>query len=176
MRTRDWYFQGWERGPDGSFRYTGEYYTLPAGKPKTVTLCLGGALCAVYLLTALLPSEGGMWRIAAVPQLLEIIPLIYLVIGAVCLLRADDPMTFRDWYASWRRMKSSAAWSLVFSAAMTLAELAFLFAAKGYRLGPELLYHARVLCCAALSFCLHRFLHMHPCAQSVSEQGADRNV
>ena len=169
MRTRDWYFQGWERGPDGELCYTGEYYALPAERPKTVTLCLSGALCVLYLLTALLPSEGGMWRIAAIPQLLELIPLIYLVMGGVRLLRAENPMTFRVWYASWRRIRTSALWSLVFTAAMAAAELAFLFAAEKPDVGQELLFLARVLGCAALSFGLYRFVLTHPCTQSVSE-------
>ena len=169
MKTRDWYFQGWERGADGELRYTGEYYSLLDGRPKAVTSCLSGALCVLYLLTAFFPSEGGMWRIAAIPQLLELIPLIYLVMGAVRLLRAESPMTFRDWYASWRRMKTSAAWSLGFTAVMALAEVAFLFVAEKPGIGRELFYLARILGCAALSLGLYRFMSTHPCTQSVSE-------
>ena len=169
MRTRDWYFQGWERGPDGELRYAGEYYTLPTGRPKTVTVVLSGALFVLYLLTALLPSEGGMWRVAAVPQLLELIPLIYLVMGAVRLCVAKSPMTYRDWYASWRRMKTSSAWSIGFTAAMALAELVFFFAAERSDTGQELSFLTRILGCAALSFGLYRFMHTHPCTQSVSE-------
>ena len=158
---------GWERGPDGALRYAGEYYTLPEGRPKTVAAILSGALVILYLLTALTPSEGGMWRFAAVPQLLELIPLVYLVMGTVRLFRAKSPMTYRDWYASWRRMKTSSAWSLVFTAAMILAELAFFFAAEKPNTGHELFYLVRILCCAALSFGLYRFLSKHPCTQSV---------
>ena len=169
MRIRDWYWQGWERGESGDFRYTGEYYTLPEGRPKAVTTALSGALCVLYLLTAVFPSAGGMWRFAAVPQLLELIPLIYLVIGEVCLLKAGSPMAFRDWYASWRRMRVSAAWSLGVTGAMALVQLAYFFAAEEFDAGPELFYLARILGCAALSFGLYRYMSSHPCSQSLSE-------
>lgn len=169
MRVRDWYFQGWERGANGELHYTGEYYALPEGKPRAAVLGLGGGLVALYLLTAFFPSEGGMWRIAAIPQLLELIPLIYLVMGGVRLARAKGPMTYRDWYASWRRIRTSAAWSLGITAAMAAAELAFIFAADKPAVGQELFYLSRVLGCAALSLFLWRYVNAHPCSQSVSK-------
>lgn len=168
MKTRNWYFQGWERGEDGALRYAGEYYTLPAGRPKATTIGLGAALVILYGLTAFFPSEGGMWRIAAIPQLLELIPIVYLVIGAVCLARGRARMTFRDWYASWRRMKAAAAWSLAAAGAMVLVELVYLFTASELKLGQELLFLVRTLGCAALSFGLYRYMSAHPCTQSVS--------
>lgn len=166
MKTRNWYFQGWERGDDGAFRYTGEYYTLPTGKPKAITIGLGAALAVLYGLTAFFPSEGGMWRIAAIPQLLELIPIIYLVIGAVCLARVRTPMVYRGWYASWRRMKTAAVWSLAVTAAMALVELVYLFVSPEPKLGQELFFLLRVLGCAALSFGLYRYMSTHPCTQS----------
>lgn len=175
MKIRDWYFQGWERREDEAgkkaFVYTGEYYTFPGGlRPlKAPAVGMAAALTALYLLAALFPAAGGMWRVAAIPQLLEIIPLVYLVIGAVCLLRAREPLTFRDLYASWRRMERASLWSLGFTALMVLAELVFLFlAAASVSLPRELLYLLGELCCAALSFALYRFLKRHPYIPSVS--------
>lgn len=171
MRIRDWYFQGWERRErsDGKtdLVYTGEYYALPAGKPAAVLGGLTAAHIAVYLTAALLPSPGGMWHIAAVPQLLELIPLIYLVIGLCCLLRAERPMTFRSWYASWRRMRVSAVWSIVFSALMSAAELAYLFAGEELSLWVELSFLARTLILCGLGVVMYRYFVTHPCQQQI---------
>ncbi len=170
MKIRDWYWQGWQRGADGAIVYTGEYYTLPAGRPKTAALGLSGALIAVYCLTAFLPSEGGMWRIAAVPQLLELVPLVYLVIGAVCLARVRERMVYRNYHASWRRMRVSAAWSIGFSALMAAAELAYLFIGAELRLWTELSYLARTIVLCGLSVVLFRYMTTHPCPQSAEHQ------
>ena len=172
MRTRDWYFHGWERRTDengrSAFVYTGEYYTLPGGSPKTAAGVLTGALAVVYLTTALLPSEGGMWRIAAVPQLLALIPLIYLILGCVCLFRSKQPMTYRDWYASWRRMRVSAAAGFILTACMTAVQLVFLFSGSYKSVGSELFYLFRTAVCAALNGTICLFLYRHPCDQTVS--------
>lgn len=173
MRFRDWYFQGWERGADGELRYAGELYTFPMGLPaaRKKTVVPACALFAVYGFTALHPSAGGMWRFAAIPQLLELIPLIYLLIGVVQLMRVREPLTYRDWYASVRRMRVSAAWSLGFTAAMTAVEIVYLlFAAEELALTwpSEALYLTGSLACAALSFFLRRWLELHPCQQSLS--------
>ncbi len=173
MKIRNWYFQGWERrsGEDGktAFVYTGEYYRLQEGfRPRV--LMLAALLVVLYLLAALLPSPGGLWRIAAIPQLLEIIPLVYLVIGAVCIVRSRGDMTFRDWYASWRRMEKSALWSVVFSGLMVCAEIVYCFLYAGeYALPRELLFLLNVLCCLAVSAILFKYIRKHPCTQSVSE-------
>lgn len=120
---------------------------------------------ALYIITAVFPSEGGMWRIAAIPQLLALIPVIYLLAGVICLARAAQPMTFRDWYASWRRIRTSSAWSLGFTAAMVLAELLWLFTAEEIRWGQELGYLVCTIGCAALSCFLYRYITSHPCRQ-----------
>ncbi|MGM9614046.1 MAG: hypothetical protein ACI3W7_00775 [Oscillospiraceae bacterium] len=176
MRIRDWYFQGWERRIDENgkhcFVYTGEYYRFPDGirKARIPAVCLTAALCALYLIIALLPSAGGMWHLAAAPQLLEIIPLLYLVMGAVCLLRAKEPLTFRDYHASWQRMRLSAYWSTGFTALMILAELAYLFlAAETISFPGEALYLLGELGCLALSILLIRCIKNHPCISSAQQ-------
>ena len=171
MRIRDWYFQGWERRETADGKsplvYTGEYYRpAPGLRPAAPLLAFG--LAALYLLVALVPSPGGMWHYAAIPQLLEIIPLIYLILGAVCLLRAGDALTYRDWYASWRRMTHAAAWSLGFTGLMAAVEIAYLvLAPEPPVFSRELPYLAGELACAALSLVLLRFLRKRPCTRSM---------
>ena len=177
MKIRDWYFQGWERREDENGKkalvYTGEYYSFPRGASvKPPAGIMAASLTAVYLFVALLPPEGGMWHYAAIPQLLELIPILYLIMGAARLLRVRDPMTFRDWYASWRRMKHASAWSVGFTAAMVLAEIAFLAFVGAEKILPELAYLLGELICAALSVSLFRYIDRHPF--SVSAERADK--
>ena len=174
MRIRDWYFQGWERREDENGQtalvYTGEYYAFPGGAARAKPPCLlmTTGLLALYLPVAFFPSEGGMWHFAAIPPLLEVIPLIYLVMGAVNLLRGKEPMTFRDWYASWRRMETAALWSAILTALMTALELVYILViADGLSLPAEPLYLLGEAGCAALSITLFLFLKKHPCVQSV---------
>lgn len=179
MRERDWYFQGWERRQDASGKtalvYTGEYYALPEGakRPKAVCTALAAALLGLYLAAALLPTKGGMWRVAAIPQLLELIPLIYLAMGVVCLLCAPKKMTFRSWYASWRRIGRAARWSAVFTALMAAAQIVFLLSGAAASAVKESLYLTAELGCAALSIALGRFIRKHPCPQSM-DGGQDK--
>lgn len=170
MKIRDWYFQGWERREDGSGRstlvYTGERYTLPAGRPKLTVSLMTAALLVLYALVALLPPAGGMWHVAAIPQLLELIPLIYLIMGAVRLLAAWPPMTYRDYHASWRRVTWASIVSAVFTAAMAAVEIVFLIAFAEADAGKEILYLLGELCCFALSFLLWRYVRRHPCTST----------
>ncbi len=176
MRVRDWYFQGWERQTDESgktrFVYTGEHYSFPGGiaPVRRRTACLGAALTALYLPVALLPSEGGMWRYAAIPQLLEIIPLIYLLMGVVCFMRAKEPLTFRDYYASWRRVKIAAYWSAGFTVLMALTELCYFFVAENVYLPGEALFFLGELGCAALSILLAVYIKSHPATPSAERE------
>ncbi len=176
MRIRDWYFQGWERRKDESgktvFVYTGEYYSFSGGTGTVKKPCalLAAALIVLYLVTALFPSPGGMWHYAAIPQLIEIIPLIYLAMGTVCLLRAGDRLTFRDHHAAWRRVEYASVGSAVFTVLMVAAELAFLFTAEDKSLPRELLYLLCEIGCAALSIALIRFVRSHPCIQTINNE------
>ena len=172
MRIRDWYFQGWERREDENgklrFVYTGEVYRFPGGMAavRKFAVLFAAALIALYALVALNPSAGGMWHWAAVPQLLEIIPLVYLLIGAVCLLRAKEPLTYRDYHASWQRMRYAALWSVCFSALMVAAEIAYFFAVPEARFADEILYFLGELALTALSLVLARYINKHPAAAS----------
>lgn len=175
MRIRDWYFQGWERRADESgklrFVYTGEVYRFPGGMAavRKPAVLLAAALIALYALVALNPSAGGMWHWAAVPQLLEAIPLLYLLIGAVCFLRAKEPLTYRDWHASWRRMRYAASWSVVFAALMAAVEIAYFLAVPEARFADEILYFLGELALTALSLALTRHITKHPAAASAGQ-------
>lgn len=174
MRVNDWYFRGWEKTPDekGKYHlvYTGEYYTIP-GTVKAVKAPIIGlvaALIALYLVVALCPTVGGMWRMAAIPQLLTIIPLIYLGMGAVCLARAPERMTFRDYYSSFHRLEKAALFAAITTGAMALGQVVFLLLYGGSALwGRELVYLLGELCLVGLSVSLIHFLKKHPCSQSV---------
>lgn len=177
MRARDWYFQGWEKRPDESgknrFIYTGEYYRFDGSiaTVRIVSVGLSVLLCALFLYLSFHPSNGGMWRFAAIPQLLELIPLLYLLIGAVQLLLVREPLTFRDYYASWRRMLISAYWSIGFTALVVLAELAYLvLVAERGSFASEALYLLGEIVCLALSFLLALYIRRHPCTPSVALQ------
>jgi hypothetical protein len=170
----DWYFRGWERRLDADgkkrFVYTGEYYCFPGGiqtlkKPVAV---LSAALVALYLVLAFFPPAGGMWHIAAIPQLLVIIPLIYLGMGAVCFVRGPEKMTYRDYRGSWLRLKWSLWGCVVAFGAMAAVELVFLvlYGAQTPIL-PELVYWLGQLLALALSIFFLRFVKKHPCSQSV---------
>jgi len=175
MRIRDWYFQGWERRTDDNgkavFVYTGEHYTFPAGLKNVRSVCapLALAVIAAYAVLALNPSPGGMWHIAAIPQLLELIPLIYMVMGLVKLLTVKEPLTYRDWYASWRRLGTAAVGSAVLTACMVLAELVYMVMYARGAVGPELPFFLPELGCFALSFALADYIRRHPCEQSAPQ-------
>jgi hypothetical protein len=174
LRVNDWYFQGWERRLDANgkkrFVYTGEYYSFPGGTKalKKPTAMMAAALVALYLVLAFFPPAGGMWRIAAIPQLLVIIPLIYLGMGAVCLVRAPEKMTYRDYHSSWLRLTKSLWGCVVAFGAMAAVELVFLVLYGGETpILPELIYWLGQLAALALSVCFLRFVKKHPCSQSI---------
>ena len=176
MRTREWYFHGWElrRTPDGKSKYvyTAEYYHFPGGMRRArLHLALPTAgLLLLFWLVACHPAEGGMWRPSAIPQLLELIPLLYLVIGLVCCFCVKEPMTFRAWYSSLQCVKKSALFSCLFTGAMAVLEIIYLLAvAEKPHLLRELLYLLGQLGCAAFSLYMALYLRRHPCAQTAGQ-------
>ena len=174
MRIRDWYFQGWERREDESGKrvlvYTGEVYTFPEGlkAARSAAVPLTLSLAAAYLIPALNPSPGGMWRVAAIPQLLELIPLMYLVMGLVRLLIVKEPLTYRDWYASWRRMGRTSIGSAVLTGCMVLAEIVYIVLYARGAVLQELPFLLPELGCFALSVSQAVYIRRHPCTPSVS--------
>ena len=173
MRFRDWYFQGWERRTDengkSGFVYTGEYYIFPGGiaSAKKICLTLSLALIVCYAAAAFFPSPGGMWHFAAIPQLLELIPLIYIVIGLTRLLLSKEPLTYRDYHASWRRLRTAAIGSAVLTACMALTELVYLVLYARSDILPEIPFFLAECACFSLSFALTSYIKKHPCAQSI---------
>ena len=173
MRIRDWYFQGWERretvGGKTELVYTGETYTFSdgAGAARKRCLLLTVPLVVLYAAVALLPSPGGMWRPAAIPQLLELIPVIYLVMGLVRLLTVREPMTYRDWHVSWRRLGAAALVSSVCTAGMVIAELIYMVMHASGAVGAEIPYLLGEVACLALSVALAVYIKKHPCTSSV---------
>ncbi len=166
-----WYFQGWEKRKDETgrvcFVYTGEHYTLPQGLRRAKLagglLTLGAVIA--YGLVAFFPSAGGMWRVAAPAQLLEIIPLLYLCIGVGALLsKTEEKLTYRDWYASWHRMQNASLFAMLLAAVMVMVQLVYIiFISGGAALGIEFLYLVKELLCVGFAAVLWRYIRKHPC-------------
>ena len=176
MRANDWYFRGWKLQTDENgkkaYVYQGEYYSFPKGLQPIKESCaiLAGILIVLYLLLAFFPSPGGMWRIAAIPQLLELIPLIYLVIGTVNLLRLkENSMTFRDYHTSWKNICWSSWLSLILTAAMAVVEVVYLCLFDDIAPIREMLFFMGEMILAVISWQLVRIVRGNPCSQTASQ-------
>ena len=119
-KFQDWYFRGWEYQESvepggrsgGRLVYTGEYYSFGVSGDKLRRLkkryaLLTAALLLCYVLCSLDTPTGSrsLWGGACI---LTIIPLMYLLMGISCLLRAKPKMTYRDRHLSWFRIHYSS--------------------------------------------------------------------
>lgn len=94
--------------------YRGEYYGFPGGPAEgrrvKVTCTLLIVLSAgLNLCNQFYPSYGGMDRCVAIPSLLSLIPMIFLMIGLINLLITKDKWEIRMVYAGHRRLRRSGA-------------------------------------------------------------------
>ena len=176
MRVNDWYFRGWEKkkGPNGktTLVYTGEYYSFKDGIAPLKKTCgvLTVLLIVFYALVAFFPSEGGMWRFSAIPQLLELIPMLYLIIGTVNLLRVKgERMTFREYYGSWHNIRWTVWGSTALTALMCAAEVVYLCLPNDNAILPirEMLYFMGDLICLAISIAYVAVTRKNPCSQTM---------
>jgi hypothetical protein len=140
MRSRgSWYFEGYQRveqpKKDGTgtrqvLVYTGEYYGLPGGAQALRThklLCsVATVLCLLpYFYAQLFPAAGGMNRLVAMPGILALVPMMFLVIGLGNFLFAKEQWEIRVYYAGYRRM---SRWSIALAVLLglwALAEIVF---------------------------------------------------
>ena len=166
-----WYTRGWQKVPDGRgktrMEYIGEYYGygLDEKALRQMKLGLAGA-CAlfvvVYLLSAVLVSEGAMWRWVGLCQILTLLGAIYLsmAVGRICLSGAK--MTYRDYHAGPLRLKR-ASWACAILSGLTLlAELVYIVVFP-CRVGRELVFVAEILVYASLAAGFVRFGKKHRC-------------
>lgn len=153
-----WYFDGYkgvdEVQPNGKIKtrleYVGEWYGFSGGKDelkdmKKKTLILSIACVIPYFIAQFNPSVGGMVHWMAIPSLLSLIPLIFLVMGFINFLPAKEKWEIRVYYAGYRRLYRSSIGILVFLCIWLGMETVYVFLNLGSILG-ELLYF---LCVAA---------------------------
>ena len=148
----NWFFEGYqaeyEETGDGRRKkrlvYRGEYYGFPGGRAEQRTVrwaCTGLSLLTVglNLLDQFFPAQGGMVRWMAIPSLLSLVPMIFLVMGLINFWMAGEQWEIRVFYAGYRRLWR---WGLAYGGLMVLwlaMELAFVIGNPGL-LGEELVY------------------------------------
>jgi hypothetical protein len=176
MRQKgSWYFEGYQRveqlKKDGSgtrqvLVYTGEYYGLPGGAEAlravkrqsviTTILCL-----LPYFYAQFFPSSGGMEHLVALPGILALVPMMFLVIGLGNFLFAKEQWEIRVYYAGYRRMSRWAIAQAVLLGLWALAELVYL-ALHISLFAEELPYLAAALVSTAANLWLVRLTRKHP--------------
>lgn len=158
QKQGDRYFDGYERVPveDAKgrvrykLRYTAEWYGYEQeGRQKKLKLSTGLltlVTMAFYFIAQLNPSLGGMVRYMAIPSLLALVPMMFVVIGLINFLMAKQKWEKRVYYAGYRRLFRAGIVLLILLAAWLVLEIVFICMNPGL-LGEELGY----LLCAAVS-------------------------
>ena len=175
MRQRaSWYFDGYKRieedGPDGKkggrLVYVGEWYGFPGGraemngiKKKTLFLSVVCFLACFY--AQFHPSAGGMVHWLAIPSLLSLVPMMYMVIGFVNFLPAKEKWEIRVYYAGYRRLYRSSVTALVFLGVWLLMEIGFIVLNPG-EISGELKYLAAVAVGTGALAVQVYLMHFHP--------------
>lgn len=147
-RKGSWYFEGYKGveklDANGKSHtelvYDGEWYGFREPGRQTWLKRRVGALSAVfaaaYLYTSLTPAGGGMWRWVGAPEVLTLLPAIFLVMALLNFLPAREKWEIRVYYAGYRRLGRSAAAILALQALTLAAELVYLGLHPG-ELGAE---------------------------------------
>ena len=133
-----------EHGPNKRLVYRGEYYGFRGGpkeQKRVKTLCAVLTLLTVglNLYDQFRPARGGMIHWMAIPSLLSLVPMMFMLIGLGNLLMAGEKWELRVLYAGYRRLWR---WGLAYGSLMVLwlaMELGFVIVNPGL-LGEELLY------------------------------------
>lgn len=165
-----WYMRGWRKvsvSGKTRFEYEGEYYGygLEGKALRRMKLCLAGAcvlFVAVYLLSAILVSEGAMWRWVGLFQILTLLGAIYLcmAVGRICL--SGEKMPYRDYHAGPLRLKKAAWACAVLSGLTLLAELVYIVLFP-CAVGRELVFAAELMVCLVIAAGFIRFGEKYPC-------------
>ncbi len=120
-----WFFEGYkgtyETDEDGNkgkrkLVYVGEYYGFRGGREE---LALMKKVCAGLTLLSLLaffyaqffPSTGGMIHWLAIPSLLALVPVIFMIMGLINFLPSKDKWEIRVYYSGYRRL---LRWSYIY--------------------------------------------------------------
>lgn len=145
------FFDGYqlEQTPEGKkkLHYTAQWYGFARpGQQRRVKAVVSGLILVTlvcYFTAQLRPSPGGMARYMAIPSLLSLVPMIFLLMGFVNFLLAKDAWELRVYYSGYRRLFRAAVSQLVLFALWLLGE-GFYTGTHLEGAGAELGY----LCCA----------------------------
>lgn len=177
----EWYFEGYEvktvteNGKKKKVygEYKGKYYSLGMDaaalkrfRIQHFLLCI--LYLAIYLFISLRPSyAASTWP--GMFNLLNLIPIIYLIIGSVYFLMAKPEMTIRTVYSSVKAIVRSLYAILIFS---VLAVISDIFAAgnAGNIFGENSVYLAGSLVCATVAAVLVVMWRKHPCEEIESRK------
>lgn len=181
---RDWYLEGWEKrtvnenGKDKvTLVYVGQYYGYSLKKDQMKKLKLAHAVLALliaafFVATALVDPENYEQYFVGLPFLLVMIPYMPYFVGVVLVISSKEKMTYRDFYASYRRIdfyaKAMFILLCVAAAGGLVSVFLALFGSAGRELiGPRLLWllcdALCALCCAAVLWLQRRY----PCRRLV---------
>ena len=165
-----WYMRDWRKVSENGktrFEYVGEYYGygLEGKALRRMKLALVGAcilFVAVYLLSAVLVSEGAMWRWVGLFQVLTLLGCLYLAmaVGRICL--SGPKMTYRDYYAGPLRLQKASMACVVLTGLTLAAELVYMVRFP-CDLGRELVFVAELGICLFLAVGCVRFGKRCPC-------------
>ena len=174
-RQGSWYFEGYKRveepkkngkGTHQVLVYVGEYYGFKGGravqnrmKLLTTLACL--ISIATYFYAQLTPAEGGMNRFVAMPGILALLPMIFLVIGQFNFLTAREKWEIRVYYAGYRRVGRWIIVQVVLLVIWTVLEVGFVVLNPSMLLA-ELHYLLAALVSLAASVWLLVMVRMNP--------------
>ena len=169
----DRYFDGYQRVPEtdaeGNVRYKLQYMAEwygyeKAGEQKKLKLAvslIALTMLVFYLIAQLNPSVGGMMRYMAIPSLLALVPMMFVVMGWLNLLLAKQKWELRVYYAGYRRLLRSGIILLILLAVWLALEIVFICMNPGLLEG-ELLYLGCAVVSTAAEAALVILLRKHP--------------
>lgn len=125
-----WFFDGYqmEQTAEGKkqLRYTAQWYGFARqGQQRRIKAAVSGLILVTlvcYFTAQLRPSPGGMARYMAIPSLLSLVPMMFLLMGWGNLLLAKDAWELRVYYSGYRRLFRAAVGQLVLFALWLLGE------------------------------------------------------
>jgi hypothetical protein len=176
MKPRgSWYFDGYQRvtrpkkNGEGTCQvlvYTGEYYGFPGGgqelgqmKKRATILTVISLIC--YFVAQFFPSDGGMNRLVALPGILALVPMIFVVMGLGNFLLAKEKWEIRVYYAGYRRLTRWGIGQAVLLGLWALAELVYLVLHFS-QIGGEVVYFLLALLSLGANLRLLYLVRQHP--------------
>ena len=173
-RMGSWYFDGFKREeytkPNGKkssrLVYVGEWYGFPGGREEMLRLkkaafLLTALSCIPYFYAQFNPAEGGMVHWMAIPSLLSLVPLIYMIIGLINFLPSKDKWEIRVYYSGYRRLYRSAVVVLVLMCIWIVMEAVYIVMNLSSILS-ELAYFLCVVASTAFLACMIVLIRRHP--------------